>query len=886
VFQDLYHFQAKVVELNVRRKPQHQLNSHISEFLIDNDAPNNLLIVFYSGHGVYHEDKHFLEFTASTNSYSSRGLDRNAHANWNIEDERLRDEDVEADVLVILDTSYASNICRTVTYSHDPGEAFSGRSEAAKESTNNIGRSQQGISPKTFEMLAASPIDSTTAAPGMYSFTRALIDTLKRHLIEDPNSSFTTWELNQRISRDLKRTDTPSQLWSRLPNREGRHIRLGRLRKSTFDESAQDLAVLPTLPSSQPDDLPDEFQRGVKRKLDAASPTDKHERFSDNISFGYAASDSAYDSGFSDTASMWSVAFSEGSQSSSGGLQYITQSATKKMAEVFWQNSDLHSLYLDASARLSKETFAKTHDDLLKTFFKDLRSETENDKQLKTVRILRHRAHREQVTEWIYNLAGPKMDTETLQARQNFLNQRESRDELLEQYLQSQAPSGKATKQVEQVHAQEGDSSDEEEEDAISLEELSSIVSFLTSGSSFAMLRLKLYSLAHPETAIAEALSTKNIEGLQVLLTSQFGRVAVGEYAWIKELDGAGYSRAEIAQLLAEESTDAPWIYFTPQNVETTALSISDVNFHVNGCVHGGTTSQQDRVDHGAVTDNGTLSLTVHELCGIAGVAPSSRDKLSWNGSVQFAEGNTIAGVTYAIQDTASQDINEALLARSIHTLETLVHAISYSQKSSVCCNSYTVIIHDDVPAFSAITKPSGSGTVRLHQIRLQCLVILLREAQSLQANTNARELGRSAVRSLQKAALEILEILGRHHFPSLEHLTYHETLHLVALGAQFASLAFLSYSQAHVAPIQPFYLDTELSKILLLGVGDPQKPSFHIAASTTSLTCMGDMLRSNVLVFSIEPVRTFGGQSNFGPLASCSYDIIGSAEDFIGKKA
>ncbi|KAI3316759.1 hypothetical protein HD806DRAFT_527633 [Xylariaceae sp. AK1471] len=44
------------------------------------------------------------------------------------------------------------------------------------------------------------------------------------------------------------------------------------------------------------------------------------------------------------------------------------------------------------------------------------------------------------------------------------------------------------------------------------------------------------------------------------------------------------------------------------------------------------------------------------------------------------------------------------------------------------------------------------------------------------------------------------------------------ETTQLQTLAAQFLSLAFLSYSQAHCGPIRPFFLDTPLTRILLVG--------------------------------------------------------------------
>jgi hypothetical protein len=189
-----------MVELNVRKKPQHQLNSHISDFIRDHDGPHNLLIIYYTGHGVFKEDKKYLELTACVNPAISKGFSRDATANWNKVEEKLKDDEVEGDVLTILDTCYASNVAKK-----------SGKPETKK-----------------FELLSACPIDQTTAAPGKYSFTRALIDGLKELLAEhqDPVS---TWRILQRININERRNDTPAQLWSRSPTTE-HHIFLAPLK--------------------------------------------------------------------------------------------------------------------------------------------------------------------------------------------------------------------------------------------------------------------------------------------------------------------------------------------------------------------------------------------------------------------------------------------------------------------------------------------------------------------------------------------------------------------------------------------------------------------------------------------------------------------------------
>lgn len=128
-----------------------------------------------------------------------KGFNNDACANWNKAEEVLRDDEVDGDVLTILDTCFSSNLTK------------SGREDV-----------------RTFELMSACAFDSTTAAPGDNSFTRALIDALKELLHEHKDAAFSTFQLNQRILLNPARRDTPSQLWYRLKHHE-RHIRLAPL---------------------------------------------------------------------------------------------------------------------------------------------------------------------------------------------------------------------------------------------------------------------------------------------------------------------------------------------------------------------------------------------------------------------------------------------------------------------------------------------------------------------------------------------------------------------------------------------------------------------------------------------------------------------------------
>ncbi|KAF2106421.1 hypothetical protein BDV96DRAFT_507959 [Lophiotrema nucula] len=196
VFSSQFHYYVRTVELDVSHKPQLRINTFLSEFIEENDGPNNLMIVYYTGHGVYMEHDQYLQLMGSTNLLSKRGFSPDAKLNWNEAEKALSADYIEGDVLTIMDTCYSSNLAKS-----------------GKEDT------------RTFELLSACAFDTTTAAPGPYSFTRALIDAMKELLVDSPSKSFSTFHLNQRILLDPRRRDTPSQLWFRKKHHE-RHIRL------------------------------------------------------------------------------------------------------------------------------------------------------------------------------------------------------------------------------------------------------------------------------------------------------------------------------------------------------------------------------------------------------------------------------------------------------------------------------------------------------------------------------------------------------------------------------------------------------------------------------------------------------------------------------------
>ncbi|KAF2180529.1 hypothetical protein K469DRAFT_714515 [Zopfia rhizophila CBS 207.26] len=180
LFEEKFHFDCRVVHLSNSKKPQHQLNREVASHIEEYDDPHNLLIFYYTGHGCSVGPQKKLELTATRRPTDNKSGKRPV-ACWN-EAERPLLQSAESDVLTILDCCFASNAVK-------------------------------GVSPtgRTYDLLAAAPMNERTGGPGPNSFTNALIRALE-DLVE--LKRFSTLQLQQRIKK-IRETPTV-ELWDRL----------------------------------------------------------------------------------------------------------------------------------------------------------------------------------------------------------------------------------------------------------------------------------------------------------------------------------------------------------------------------------------------------------------------------------------------------------------------------------------------------------------------------------------------------------------------------------------------------------------------------------------------------------------------------------------------
>ena len=153
--------------------------------------------------------------------------------------------------------------------------------------------------------------------------------------------------------------------------------------------------------------------------------------------------------------------------------------------------------------------------------------------------------------------------------------------------------------------------------------------------------------------ALQKVLAGASLEAVEDLLDKKFANVAQGEYSWLHELVDIGYTTREMAELLIQKSNDTPWIYFEQQKIPNGTVTLG---IHIPGCAHQGghginypprliTTAPDERSLElsGLIwpTKAENLKRIVAEFCGLARIAPTTRDWNHWCGHVRFEDDNS-----------------------------------------------------------------------------------------------------------------------------------------------------------------------------------------------------------------------------------------------------
>lgn len=271
------------------------------------------------------------------------------------------------------------------------------------------------------------------------------------------------------------------------------------------------------------------------------------------LNLKHSTEDSGSLSNFSEVSSVQSIP-SLVSDSSSVSLQdKYSSEATEHLACLLAEDPVLTPIY-EAIFQLGLEKFHKHHDQLLKKLFRDLRSETRNSVELAMVRGLRNRDRWQKITSLILTSSDP-LNVHKQRAMAILRDQKPNRRQFLNDYL-GRVDSPKNLDQDDGSSDERASSNSSNENDAnVNLEPLET---FIRESNTFARFKSNFGYLLRPPTHLSEALNSRDIYIVQRFLAKNFTSAAISDHEWLHELDDAGYSKHEIAELLLESTNDSP----------------------------------------------------------------------------------------------------------------------------------------------------------------------------------------------------------------------------------------------------------------------------------------------------------------------------------------
>ncbi|KAJ6102932.1 hypothetical protein N7486_005359 [Penicillium sp. IBT 16267x] len=342
--------------------------------------------------------------------------------------------------------------------------------------------------------------------------------------------------------------------------------------------------------------------------------------------------------------------------------------------------------------------------------------------------------------------------------------------------------------------------------------------------------------------------ATESEKGGEILALLLESSIKMSEdIIWVRDLGKVGYSTQEIVELFLDHKNDSPWIYF-----ESTGIPCLDIQTdrHIPGCCHAVSPregrqrqisntlfeSRQTNLDHQEII------FQIQELCGLAGVKPTTRKITDWVGHIELSDSDRSLSVSYALPtDKKTPTDFRIIWSRIARALEGFYQAAALMQANNLCCDSFTIL-----KSGSPGHDPSSSSLGEIISVSFKSVLELIEELQDFM---NLDSEFPNSERLLLSASTAILELI----WPDIPKVpggsSVEWCLHLCALAAQFLCLGLLSYSQAHIGPLQPFFLDSFSRQIRIMGLDREHLYPF-VVVELVSLSCLDNMTRGQVLLF------------------------------------
>ncbi|EON64804.1 NEK protein kinase [Coniosporium apollinis CBS 100218] len=185
-FHDLFEYRTQIEEIGSYPLAQNQLNHMVARFVADNDGPDSLLIVYYSGLFSWTEE----DGTRLHGQRSGLNLDSRNSVRWDVVEQNLL-HGPEGDILDIFDASYAvdpsskidSNLTKALQNSTSDIKRIGSPGKTAKEHTTT----------RRYQLLTSSGSAYPLNKPEPRFITAALIESLTQ-LVSERSKFPTTYQ--------------------------------------------------------------------------------------------------------------------------------------------------------------------------------------------------------------------------------------------------------------------------------------------------------------------------------------------------------------------------------------------------------------------------------------------------------------------------------------------------------------------------------------------------------------------------------------------------------------------------------------------------------------------------------------------------------------------
>jgi len=399
-----------------------------------------------------------------------------------------------------------------------------------------------------------------------------------------------------------------------------------------------------------------------------------------------------------------------------------------------------------------------------------------------------------------------------------------------------------------------------------------------------------------PPVAFAAGIDAKDIQTCISLLNRYPDALTESgsAFEWLKDPLAMGLTSTEIVNLLLEESEQGPWICY--ELVTPVLYEVDDIPYRPDY-------SQPAPPPHSGVPvvkilDAG-IKRKISELCGLGGIIPTPGDRTVWVENAIVQSPARSATISYGFVSPSSWEQNpipawsREVLRNCLDALDRFVKLFRWLQSHGLVRNHLVI--------FSV----NALNQVEAVQVSLD----LIEDLEFVVRNiTDTREAVYPAhlVRQLSATCVDILRLIHLSNEVPPEDLM--QVVDICALTTQALCIAILSFSQAHIGRINPFFLEHSLSEVILEGAYRSFLRMFHGNDTTTdgrmlyfqvvNLTCAGDMLDSEVMVFSQrfvsrdarfdlsiapEDLLDLWGPGKFIPCKSTGSEARSSAESLCG---